>query len=183
MVIQTRTYTVEEFEIFLKHEAQQDRLYELINGEIVEKVPTEEHGMIVLRIGAKLLVFVEDQQLGWVTTEARHRLPDDPHNDRLPDISFRSADSGPVVKRGAVLQMPDLAVEVKSPDDSYKEMREKAAYYLAHGSRMVWLVFPEKRIVEVYTPQEQQVLIIGDTLSGGEVLPDFTLPVEAVFPA
>lgn len=183
MVIQPKLYTVEEFDAFLEQAEHQGRLYELVNGEIVEKVPTEEHGIIVLRIGSKLLVFVEAHKLGWVATEARHRVPHDKHNDRLPDISFRTAASGPVVKRGAVMQMPDLAVEVKSPDDSLKDMRDKAAYYLANGSRMVWLVLPEKRMIEVYTADEQQILTEGDILSGGEVLPGFTMAIEDVFPA
>ena len=40
---QTKTYTIEEFERFLALPENADRLFELIDGEIVEKMPTEEH--------------------------------------------------------------------------------------------------------------------------------------------
>jgi Uma2 family endonuclease len=60
-------------------------------------------------------------------------------------------------------------------------MREKARYYLAHGTRLVWLVIPEKWLIEVYAPDDEQVLDGNDTLTGREVLPDFTLPVRDVF--
>lgn len=45
--------------------------------------------------------------------------------------------------------MPDLVIEVTSPDNTYKSMRKRADYYLAHGTRLVWLVYPEKCLVEV----------------------------------
>jgi Uma2 family endonuclease len=78
--------------------------------------------------------------------------------------------------------MPDLAVEIKSPDDTYMFMRDKAEYYVQHGCHIVWLIYPEKRIVEVYQPgKDLDLLVAGDMLSGGEILPGFTLAVEAVF--
>jgi Uma2 family endonuclease len=78
--------------------------------------------------------------------------------------------------------MPDLAVEIKSPDDTVKELREKAAYYLANGARLVWLIYPAKHMVEVYTPDgDVEILVEGDLLTGGDVLPGFSLPVAEVF--
>lgn len=69
-------------------------------------MPTEEHGIIVLRLGR-------------VMVEVRHRLPEDDHNAHLPDIAFRSDTSTPIMKKGSLPVMADL--------------REKADYYLAHG--------------------------------------------------
>src|SRR5690349_14768880 len=124
MVIQDKTYTVEEFEIFLNQHPR--RLFELVYGEIIEKLPTEEHGIIAARLTARLTVFVEDHNLGRVAVEARHRVLDDDFNDRLPDISFSAEHKRPVIKQGAVPQMPDLAIEIKSPTDTYRQMRETA---------------------------------------------------------
>lgn len=78
--------------------------------------------------------------------------------------------------------MLDLAVEVKSSTDTYNSMRERADYYLRHGTHMVWLVYPEKKIVEVYQPDaDVQILVESDTLDGGDVLPGFTLAASAIF--
>lgn len=178
-----RLVTVAEFEEFSDQEENQDRRFELIDGEIVEKMPTEEHGIIVLRIGSRLLIFVEARGLGRVAVEPRHRVPDDEHNARLPDIAFTSASRVlPVTRRGSVPQMPDLVVEVKSPDDTYARMRKKAAYYLEHGSRLVWLVYPEKQLVEVYrSGTDSEILNIDDVLTGHDVLPGFELPINDIF--
>jgi Uma2 family endonuclease len=174
--------TVVEFEAYTNRPENVDRLFELINGRMVEKVPTEEHGIIVGNILAPLRGFAKQHKLGRVSTEARHRLPNDDENALLPDVSFRAGLSTPVVRRGAIPTMPDLAVEVQSPGQSDDDMEEKAAYYLAHGSHMVWLMFPAKRLVGVHRPgQATETLNEGDVLTGYDVLPGFELPVIDVF--
>ena len=181
--IQPKLYTVEEFEAFIKRPENRDRLLELINGEIVEKMPTEEHGIIVLTIGTEIRIYLKENPIGRVGVEIRHHTPDDQYNDRIPDISFTADTTTPVVTQGAVQRFPDLAVEVKLPDDTYRQMREKAAYYLANGVKLVWLVYPEKRLIEIYRADgEIQILDEGDSLDGGEVLPGFFVTVSAIFP-
>jgi Uma2 family endonuclease len=175
-----RFLTVEEFEQFADASENRERLLELIDGEVIERVPTEKHGMIVGNIYGPIWNFVQQHKSGRVVMEVRHRVTGDRHNARLPDISYIGG-KRPVVEKGSVPRMPDLAVEVKSPDDSLKSMREKARYYLAHGTQLVWLVDPEKRLVEVYTPDDEQVLTENEALSGGNVLSDFTLPVRDIF--
>jgi len=182
MVQRTDYMTMAQFEEFIERPENADRLLELINGEIVEKAPTEEHGLIVGNIYAPLRVFVKPRKLGRVTIEGLHRLPDDDLNAVLPDVSFRSNLESPVVRRGAIPVMPDLAVEVQSPSQSEDFLVEKAAYYLANGTRMVWLVFPTRRVVEVHLPGgEIKTLTEADTLSGGDVLPGFELAVRDIF--
>lgn len=181
MIQNTKHMTVKQFEAYIEHPDNADRLLELINGEVVEKVPTEEHGAIVLNIAAPMRSFVKQHKLGRVTTEGLHRLPDDDQNAVLPDVSFRSGLSSPIVRTGAIPVMPDLAVEVQSPNQSDNFMAEKAAYYLANGSRLVWLVFPAKRVVMVHQPDGVDTLTEADTLDGGDVLPGFRLPVREVF--
>lgn len=182
MALQKAGISVAEFEQFIARPENADRRFELINGEIVEKMPTEEHGLIVGRIYGEIYIFLKSNPVGRLAVEVRHQVPGDNQNAPLPDISFtRSERTLPVVKRGAVPQMPDLAVEVKSPDDSLQELRDKAAYYLANGTRMVWLALPHKRLVEVYTQEGPDILTTDDALDGGELLPGFSLPLRDLF--
>jgi Uma2 family endonuclease len=184
MATQEKLYTVDQFEQMIALPENSERLLELVNGEIVEKMPTEEHGIVVLRIGSRILVLVDTNKLGRVGVEIRHRNPEDRYNDRLPDISFTADTTTPVVTKGAVLRFPDLAVEVKSPTDSYRQLREKAAYYLANGTKLIWLVYPEKRLVEVYRADgDIEILTEADTLEGGDVLPGFSMAINEIFKA
>jgi len=111
--------------------------------------------------------------------EGRHRAGDD--SSLLPDASYiRDRDTAPTESSFATV--PDLAVEVKSPRDSYKKMRAKAALYLERGAQIVWLVYPEKLEIEVHRQgAEVQILGVENTLDGGDLLPGFAVPVQQIF--
>ena len=181
VVLQQKHMTADQFVIYVQQPDHADRLFELIAGEIVEKVPTEEHGIIVGNIFVPLRAFVKQNKLGRVTIEGLHRLPDDNENAVLPDVSFRVGLSAPVVRRGAIPVMPDLAIEVQSPSQSEDFMVEKAAYYLANGSHMVWLVFPGRRVVEVHQHDQVGTFTETDTLVMDDVIPGFKLSVSDIF--
>lgn len=182
MVIQPRLMTVDEFEVVLSRPENRDRLLELVDGVVAEKMPNEEHGRIVILIGTALQLYARVSG-GRVTTEARHRAPEDQYNDRLPDLAYTSPERKlPLAREGAVLQMPDLAIEIKSPSNTLTELREKAYFYLSKGARMAWVVFPDKQLVEVYTPDSDvEIFTAGDVITGGNVLPGFRMPVAEIF--
>jgi Uma2 family endonuclease len=175
-------YTAEEFEAFTTQPENTGRSFELINGEIVEKMPTQLHGLIAGLIATFMNLFILKNPLGWVMVEARYKLPDDDQNDYLPDVSFVSKAYKMLVEKGPAPYMPDIAVEIKSPDDTLPDMRKKAAFCLEHGSQLVWLVYTEKRLVIVLTANSEDILSENDTLDGGSVLPGFRLPVRDIFP-
>ena len=171
--------TTEEFETFINE--RPDRHYELIHGEIVEKVVTEEHGYIALNIGAEIRSYLKQHPIGRASVETRYKPIGDNLNARLPDVSFRRTNEA-LVKRGPIPGMPDLAVEIKSPDDTNQQMRDTAAYYLEHGCAMVWVIYPAQRMVEVYqATADIQILLEKDSIDGGTVLPGFQMAVATIF--
>jgi Uma2 family endonuclease len=181
MATQEKLYTLADFEAY---ENEHPELYlELIDGKIIAKVTSELRGMIAANIGSEMLFFLRQNRhvKGYVSTGVSHRLPYDNYNERKPDVSFRATD-GKVNKVGALQQMPTLAVEIKSPTNGYDELREKAKFYIANGTRLVWLVYLTKQIVEVYYADGSSDLFKeGETLDGGDVLPDFKLDVATIF--
>ena len=180
MAVQKTYTTVAEFESLIDRPENDDRRFELINGEIVEKVPTEAHGMYAANIVWGLKSY-QRQNGGRVIVEGRYRPEDDVHNDRLPDASYTRADHlQPLVTDGAVLHMPDLAVEIQSKNQSDQFMLDKARYYLDNGAKMVWIVYRNHR-VRVMTPTSNELLTPDDTIDGGDVLPGFTLAVRDIF--
>jgi hypothetical protein len=61
-------------------------------------------------------------------------------------------------------------------------MRRKRREYFRAGCRLVWVVYPKTKTIEVYTsPTDFTTLDINDTLDGGEVLPGFKVPVRIIF--
>ena len=180
MAIADQKITTAEFDDFLARHP--DRLFELLHGEIVEKVPTPRHGIIAVNISTEIRIYLKANPIGWVGSEVRHSNPDDEFNDRIPDISFHLNDDDDVLDAKAMPKMPVLAIEIKSPDDTYTRMREKAQYYLDNDTLLIWLVYPEKQLIEVYeTGKDIDILTAKDTLTGADILPDFKVPVREIF--
>ncbi|MDZ4764905.1 MAG: Uma2 family endonuclease [Chloroflexota bacterium] len=180
---QKQVYTADEFEAIADAADADDRLLELIDGETIEKMPSEAHGLVQSNFVLVFKPFVRKHKLGRVTTEPRHRTKNDNRNVRLPDVAFTSTERKlPLTTKGSVPQMPDLIVEIQSPDDSMASLRRKAAYYLANGVKIVILAYPSKRLLEVYRDNgDIDILRETDTLEGYDVLPGFTIPVHELF--
>ncbi|MCA9906613.1 MAG: Uma2 family endonuclease [Anaerolineae bacterium] len=182
--VTTKPITIDEFEAFLALPENQDRRFELIHGEIVEKkMPGYLHQLISKLLFLLLHNFAEAHDLGEVMYEVRYRAnPDDIENDRIPDISFTVKARIPAVTAGAVMQIPDLCVEIQSPNDYPKQMRDKANYYLENGARQVWLIYTRKPLIEVMYPDGQSDFYYpGDTLTGGDLLSGFEVALETIF--
>ncbi len=161
---------------------------ELIRGVLCETMPAgQRHGKIVLRLGAALFNFVEPRALGTlVASDSGVWLERNPDTVREPDIAFTSVERLPLGQDvdGYAEVAPDLVVEVVSPSDSRREVHDKAHMWLNHGVRLVWVVQPETRTVDVYRPNEP-IATLGeqDALDGLDVLPGFRCVVSAAFGA
>jgi Uma2 family endonuclease len=182
MAVSRIRVTTDEFERLLTLPENAERRLELIDGEMVEKMPTQVHALIVHLLSGFLFLFLREHPLGWAFVEARYALPTDPDNARIPDLSFVRMEGRTLQREGAAPYMPDLAVEVQSPGQGDKFMADKAAYYVANGSRMVWLIYPDRRLVEVLMPDDRKLLTAKDALTGGDVLPGFEVQVADIIP-
>jgi Uma2 family endonuclease len=76
----------------------------------------------------------------------------------------------------------NLAVEVLSKGNTPQEMRRKLNEYFDAGVELVWLIDARARVVEVFTAANvHRTLKVGQTLSGGTVVPGFKLGLRQLF--
>ncbi len=160
------------------------RLYELVDGVLVEKVMAFYESSVASVLIQLLKNFLDQHPLGIVTGEAgMMRLGSG--LVRIPDVSFLSWDQFPnrLLPRDPIPSLyPDLAVEVLSASNTATEMARKCQDYFDAGSRLVWLVDPPSRTVEVYTaPGQSTVLNESQSVDGSPVLPGFALSFREWF--
>jgi Uma2 family endonuclease len=127
-----------------------EKSYEMVNGQLEEKeMPGARHSGVCTRLSRKLGAFVEVNALGEVYQEASFQIGE---NERIPDLAFISAERIPPGGEPETkwLVVPDLAVEVVSPNDFYEKVHAKAMEYLAAGVKQVWIILPENRTITVY---------------------------------
>lgn len=175
--------SVEDFDMWIELPENQSEIYEFINGELVTAPSNALASLISSLILTYLNMHVITHQLGYVTGEAGGYQV---YGERYaPDVAFVSkAKQTLPAARGYNPVPPDLAVEVDYPgtDESARQLTIKLGNYLASGT-VVWIVHPELLRVEIYEPGKAvRVLGKDDTISGGDLLPGFELPVKAIFP-
>jgi Uma2 family endonuclease len=161
-----------------------DRLYELVDGTLVEKGMGLGEGGLAADLIRLLGKFLDQHDLGDLfAPDSTMRLM--PGLVRIPDVSFVSWAKLPNRERPRKPipdLVPDLAIEVLSESNTPGEMRRKLKEYFLAGVPLVWFVDPDRRTVEVFTaPDTSTVFTEEQTLDGGDVLPGLRLPVRDVF--
>jgi Uma2 family endonuclease len=182
-VATTRTFATEDDLLQTPEDGQK---YELVDGEIlVSPGAGARHGRICVRLMTRLDAFVSEHKLGYVLEgQTGFRIPGkaDHRDIRIPDLTFVAAHRFPEGPPSGFPDLaPDLAVEVLSPSDRPHYVLDKIGQLLDAGSRLVWVIDPEKRTAAVYrSHMDVRVINESGSLEGEDVIPGFSCPVSEI---
>lgn len=178
--------TATEQDVIDALEGTNKRLYELVDGVLVEKAVATKESLFAGMVFGHIWDYLRESDIGIVLAgDGPLRLL--PGNVRLPDVSFISWDQFPDGKTPddkiwAV--NPTLAVEVLSASNTKSEIERKLQDYFSSGCKLVWILDPESRTAKVYTSAMRHKQLNTDgVLDGAKVLPGFKLPLHEVFAA
>lgn len=166
---------------------KEESLYEIINGQKVELPPMSIYANRVAgKLFTRLDSHAEMNRLGMAVTEALFILDPARNCRRRPDVAFVSAAKWPLDRplpeSGDWEMVPDLAVEVVSPNDLAQELFAKMHEYFRYGVQQVWIILPIDQEIYLYdSPTKLRVLTAADELDGGPLLPGLRLPVASLF--
>ncbi|MGH2366238.1 MAG: Uma2 family endonuclease [Chloroflexota bacterium] len=166
-------------------QAATGKSFELVRGELYEVMPPNpKHGRIAARISRLVDSWAEETSSGEVYVEAGWTLERSPDTVRGPDVSFTRQGrlSDEQASRGFPDMAPDLAVEVRSPNETWRELDEKAREYFAAGCRLVWLVEMDQFLEILWPNGNRQKLGLDDAVEVDDVLPGFRCNVRDFFP-
>jgi Uma2 family endonuclease len=159
--------------------------HELIYGELTTmSLEGMQHGLLAMRFGTHLADFVQREMLGEVYAAGTgFWLARNPDLVRAPDVAFvrqeRLTDSE---ESGYFAGPPGLAVEIVSPNDRPGKIADKVADWLAYGTRLVIVVYPQSRTARIHRPGlPPRELGEADTIEGEDVVPGWTLPLRELF--
>jgi len=157
---------------------------EWVRGRALQKVsPTRTHSLLQKAFTAAFDAWAGSR--GEVGPEWRFRVapPGEPARPLVPDVAFVCVERLRGLS-GRDLEIPRLApdavVEILSPDDRRDDVDDKIATYLSAGCRLVIVVDPKTRVVELHDPAARVDLRENDVLAHA-ALPGFLLPLAPVF--
>lgn len=182
MTISDRTMTADD----LWRMPADGQRHELVRGELRTMAPAGGgHGVLAMRLGSRLCVHVEREQLGVVlAADTGFFIQRSPDTVRAPDVAFVAQGRIPPdgIPAKFVPFAPDLAVEVVWPGDTLVEVEEEVQDWLDAGTKLVWVVNPKRRTVAVHRASaDPRVLRAEDDLAGEDVVPGFSLRVGELF--
>jgi Uma2 family endonuclease len=161
--------------------------FELVDGQLVERKMSKWSSYVAGSTFHRLRNHSDAHRLGWVYPEGTSYqcFPDDPKRVRRPDVSFIRLDrmsSEEAMSEGHVRIVPDLAVEVISPNDLAYDIDEKVDEYETAGVKLIWIVNPQMRTVRVHRADGTvRLLREKDELDGEQVFPGFRCRVGELF--
>ncbi|MFN0146186.1 MAG: Uma2 family endonuclease [Dehalococcoidia bacterium] len=160
--------------------------YEYLEGTWVKIPMANPSTRLAFNLLRPLADFVDENELGEVFPhEFGYQIwPNFPRRYRKPDGSFISRERllGMSLDDPLAHVAPDLAIEVISPTDRGSDIEEKVQAYFDAGVRLVWVVYPKTRSVNVYRADGSAFRLVGDsTLSGEDIVPGFTIELSDLF--
>ncbi|MEO1290716.1 MAG: Uma2 family endonuclease [Chloroflexota bacterium] len=183
--IPEKLYTIEDLWELVSEDDYQ--FAELHYGElIVESGSGAVASIVAGYLAYKIGNFVHENNLGYVTgADGHYVLSEDDDVAVIPDVAFVSKDRMPKPVPVKFLHIaPNLAIEVISPSERAKDIRQKIELYLKYGTDLVWTIYPSLQRIDIHrqtNKSQAETLGIEDTLSGENVLEGFTLPVKEIF--
>lgn len=187
MVIEKQYMTLDEL-----LDLGEDARVEIINWELINMAPAGGlHQIIAMNILRILDSYIQEHDIGLVMPDQMTYLMNSPvtgiKNSFVPDVSYFSHDSVPdnwnIEKPHP--GVPDLAVEIISPNDNAEIVKTKVKTYLEKGTQQVWLVYPKTQEIEQYTRHKPDVIrnYQGSTsIDVEDLFPDINdLTTDAIF--
>jgi Uma2 family endonuclease len=179
-----KPYPATEGDVSRLADREPKRLCELIDGVLVEKAMGLAESAVAAALIRILGWFVVENRLGTVTGEAGTvRLF--AGRVRIPDVSFFSRQKlpgGTIPVEPIPSLAPDLAVEILSEANRPGEMSAKRDDYFSAGVRLYWEINPRTRTADVNTNVIScKTIGEGDRLTGGDVLPGFSVRLGDLF--
>jgi Uma2 family endonuclease len=190
MSTDTTLITADEF---ARMEFPDDDSVELVRGRIVHLWgedgmvrPGPRHGAVCVNISAIIRDWARSTAAGRVVSNDNWAQTEfDPDTVRGPDVAFYRMERLPEGKVPSDDQkseiFPDLCVEVLSPSNTKKVIREKRDEYLGAGAEEMWVVDPENRTVEIFREGGRVRRISESEQITSDLLPGFSAAVADFF--
>jgi Uma2 family endonuclease len=173
----TTLLTIDDFE---RLPAELAENHELVDGALVDvSGNNHEHNLVRAHLMILIGALVERTKLGRVLAEQEYDFNGNAHG---PDISFYSAAKFGLVDSKKRVQrfVPDLAIEIASPSDTYDDLMAKKRRYLAAGTSEVSLVSLKVREIATYTPEAVRTLS-GSAVLSTPLIPEFSITIDELF--
>lgn len=157
--------------------------YELVDGKMKERGMSYESAWISNKVAFAFTSFAEKSGGQTCGDGAEFRcFGKEGRNIRKPDATYIRPGRMVDIPRSACEVVPDILVEVVSPNDRVFDLHEKLKTYRAAAVPVVVVIYPDSRTAEIR--HRESVTTIGEeeTITFPDQMPGFELRLADVLP-
>jgi Uma2 family endonuclease len=160
-----------------------DESFELVDGEVVLKMsPKFFHSRLTSVFWSELSSWssgIGQVAIEWSVVLKRRGQDWVP----VPDLLYVSYDRLAADWRedSPCPVLPELAIEIVSPEQTFNQIVQKATDYLSAGLDRVWVVYPPMRSITVFYPDRPPETYQGDRLLTDEIFSNLAVTAEQFF--
>ncbi len=170
--------TIEQFQEHAALPENADRIFELINGQIIEKMPSSaRNSTLAFDIGFVVQTHCRQNNLPCYISigDGTYRVNRDVV---APDFAYKTT---PTAEEYPDPIAPLWVAEVISPNDKAADIRKKRLIYI-EAEILYWEMYPQSRSIDVYAPgQPMKTVSIDGILDVGDLLPGFTIAAKDIW--
>ncbi|TGL26135.1 Uma2 family endonuclease [Leptospira bourretii] len=128
-------------------------LTQILNGvSFVTPSPLGFHQQILGKLFFQFQLYLQKENLGEIFTSPLDVILESDVNVVQPDLIYIKKENLSIFHpNGHINGIPDLLVEIISPGSITRDTVDKFAIYEKYGVPEYWLVFPEQKVIEVFT--------------------------------
>lgn len=165
----------------------EDRIIsEWLNGKVlIMAAASVAHQRIGSFLEVLMRLYVEKKQLGEVF-RSPIAVKINIFVGREPDLFFISQENKQIIKPTFIDGVPDLAVEIISPESVKRDREEKFDEYQTAGVKEYWLIDPDRKSCDFYSLQEGKFELLAKMKSGvfqSQVITGFAFKIENLWEA
>lgn len=178
MAVNPKLITIEDFGYFIAQPENANRLFELINGEIIEVSPGRTNNSALEHIlSYAVRLFCEKQNTPCYISGGDGAF-DVRGNVVAPDFAYKHS---PMSDEYPDPIPPEWAIEIISPTDKADDIRNKRNIYI-EANILYGELYPKSQSIDVYEPgKPKRTIKVDGILSGGDVLPGFSITLKEIF--
>jgi Uma2 family endonuclease len=154
--------------------------HELVDGELVDvSGNVGHHNSLRAELIAMLLPYVRERKLGRVITEQDYDFGGNAHG---PDVSFFGPEKVSLCNGKLRVQrfVPDLAIEIVSPKDTFQNLIGKVHRYRRCGTKEVWIFSIDSREAYVYS-ENRRAILDENGIFESSLIPGFSIRIGDLF--
>ncbi len=175
----TKEWTVEDFV-----QLEESNLpCELINGELfMSPAPSLTHQVVSSNLNDILKAYAK--KIGGFVAYSPFDVYLDNKNVFQPDLLLVRKQNLAIITERGLQGAPDLAVEIISPSNAFKDRNHKRRLYQKFGVKEYWIVDPGNRTLEIYdfSSEETPILyLVGEGEVTSNLLPGLSFSFADLF--